>query len=76
MLRIPVIPATQSSAKLPPNPVEAWFLPNFGDSGQLQQNRHEPVERSKLENPGESMEKRSIFSLPAQPSPGVHQNWP
>jgi hypothetical protein len=57
-------------------PVEGWFLPNFGDSGQLQQNRHEPVERSKLENPGESMEKRSIFSLPAQPSPGVHQNWP
>ena len=64
-LRIPVIPATQSSTKR--------FLSNFGDSGQLEQNRHEPVESGELENPRKSMERRSTFSLPAMPSPGLHQ---
>jgi hypothetical protein len=31
LLRIPVIPATQSGAKLPPHPKEAWLLANLCD---------------------------------------------
>jgi hypothetical protein len=30
-VRIPVIPATQSSAKLPRNPEETWFLATFSE---------------------------------------------
>jgi hypothetical protein len=30
-MRIPVIPATQSGAKLPPNPKEGWFMATLCD---------------------------------------------
>ena len=65
---------------LPPPP-EADFgkgdyfglLRTFSDSGDLKQNYHEQVAGGKLENPCESMDKRTIFSLSAGPSPGLHQ---